>query len=134
LVGRKNRTAAPGAESRAKSGEGQLLLRARLDWQIAACGGVTGTPRQRAAHGLRYFCSPQHTDSAFYPIPRPKVRPHSRLSGRMPMYALAPQRLPISRSSRNWYETALRVSVPKAVHDVLQAEEGGRRALIAKWR
>ena len=37
--------------------------------QIAAHGGATGTPRHRTAHALALFhYSPQHTDSAFYPI------------------------------------------------------------------
>jgi class 3 adenylate cyclase/predicted ATPase len=56
--------------SRAKSGEGQVVLlsgeagigKSRL---IAALlGQLAGEPHAR----LRYFCSPQHTDSAFYPI------------------------------------------------------------------
>ena len=56
--------------SKAKTGEGQVVLlsgeagigKSRLD------GGGTGAPCQRAAYTLRYFCSPQHTDSALYPI------------------------------------------------------------------
>ena len=56
--------------SRAKSGEGQLVL-------LAGEAGIgksrlTATMLERLAserHArLRYFCSPQHTDSAFYPI------------------------------------------------------------------
>ena len=56
--------------SRAKSGDGQVVLlsgeagigKSRL---IAALlEGVAPEPHTR----LRYFCSPQHTDSAFYPI------------------------------------------------------------------
>src|SRR5215468_8736744 len=56
--------------SRAKSGEGQVVLisgeagigKSRL---IAALlQSLTPEPHTR----LRYFCSPQHTDSAFYPI------------------------------------------------------------------
>ena len=56
--------------SRTKSGEGQVVLlsgeagigKSRL---IAALlGQLAGEPHAR----LRYFCSPQHTDSAFYPI------------------------------------------------------------------
>ena len=56
--------------SRAKSGEGQLVL-------LAGEAGIgksqlTATMLERLASErhtrLRYFCSPQHTDSAFYPI------------------------------------------------------------------
>jgi class 3 adenylate cyclase len=56
--------------AKAKSGEGQVVLlsgeagigKSRLT--AALLQGVAGEPNTR----LRYFCSPQHTDSAFYPI------------------------------------------------------------------
>jgi class 3 adenylate cyclase/predicted ATPase len=56
--------------SRAKSGEGQVVLlsgepgigKSRLT--AAMLGTVADEPHTH----LRYFCSPQHTDSAFYPI------------------------------------------------------------------
>ncbi len=56
--------------SRAKTGEGQVVLlfgeagigKSRLT--AALMESVAGEPHTR----LRYFCSPQHTDSAFYPI------------------------------------------------------------------
>jgi class 3 adenylate cyclase/predicted ATPase len=56
--------------SRAKSGEGQVVLisgeagigKSRLT--AALLESVAPEPHTR----LRYFCSPQHTDSAFYPI------------------------------------------------------------------
>jgi class 3 adenylate cyclase len=56
--------------AKAKSGEGQVVLlsgeagigKSRLT--AALLEGVAGEPNTR----LRYFCSPQHTDSAFYPI------------------------------------------------------------------
>jgi class 3 adenylate cyclase/tetratricopeptide (TPR) repeat protein len=56
--------------SRAKSGEGQVVLlsgeggigKSRLT--AALMERLAGEPHTR----LRYFCSPQHTDSAFYPI------------------------------------------------------------------
>jgi len=56
--------------AKAKSGEGQVVLlsgeagigKSRLT--AALLDGVAGEPNTR----LRYFCSPQHTDSAFYPI------------------------------------------------------------------
>src|SRR5262249_23777051 len=56
--------------SRAKNGEGQVVLRsgeaAIGKPRLTAClvESVAGEPPPR----LRYFCSPQHTDSAFYPI------------------------------------------------------------------
>ena len=56
--------------ARAKTGEGQVVLlsgeagigKSRLS--AALMEELTGEPHTR----LRYFCSPQHTDSAFYPI------------------------------------------------------------------
>ena len=56
--------------SRAKTGEGQVVLlsgeagigKSRLT--AALLEKLTREPHTR----LRYFCSPQHTDSAFYPI------------------------------------------------------------------
>jgi class 3 adenylate cyclase len=56
--------------SRAKSGEGQVVLisgeagigKSRLT--VALLESLTAEPHTR----LRYFCSPQHTDSASYPI------------------------------------------------------------------
>jgi class 3 adenylate cyclase len=56
--------------SRAKTGEGQVVLlsgeagigKSRLT--AALLERLSGEPHTR----LRYFCSPQHTDSAFYPI------------------------------------------------------------------
>jgi class 3 adenylate cyclase len=56
--------------SRAKTGEGQVVLlsgeagigKSRLT--VALLERLAGEPHTR----LRYFCSPQHTDSAFYPI------------------------------------------------------------------
>jgi class 3 adenylate cyclase/tetratricopeptide (TPR) repeat protein len=56
--------------SKAKTGEGQVVLlsgeagigKSRLT--AALLESIAGEPHTR----LRYFCSPQHTDSAFYPI------------------------------------------------------------------
>jgi hypothetical protein len=56
--------------SKAKSGEGQVVLlsgEARIDKSrltAALLERLAGEPHTR----LRYFCSPQHTDSALYPI------------------------------------------------------------------
>jgi class 3 adenylate cyclase len=62
--------------SRAKTGEGQVVLlsgeagigKSRLT--AALLERLAGEPHAR----LRYFCSPQHTDSAFYPIIRQMER------------------------------------------------------------
>jgi class 3 adenylate cyclase len=62
--------------ARAKSGEGQVVLlsgeagigKSRLT--AALLEQIAGEPHTR----LRYFCSPQHTDSAFYPIIGQMVR------------------------------------------------------------
>ena len=56
--------------SKAKTGEGQVVLlsgepgigKSRLTAALLEC--LAGEPHTR----LRYFCSPQHTDSALYPI------------------------------------------------------------------
>ena len=56
--------------SKAKSGEGQVVLlsgeagigKSRLTASLME--RLAGEPHTR----LRYFCSPQHTDSAFYPV------------------------------------------------------------------
>ena len=57
--------------SRAKSGEGQVVLAfwRSGDRQVTARCRAAGTACSRAAHApARYFCSPQHTDSALYPV------------------------------------------------------------------
>src|SRR5262249_26064682 len=43
-------------------------LRRGRNRQIATYRGTIGTPAGEPHTRLRYFCSPQHTDSAFYPI------------------------------------------------------------------
>ena len=56
--------------SKAKSGEGQVVLMSgeagigKSQLTAALLERLSGEPQTRA----RYFCSPQHTDSAFYPI------------------------------------------------------------------
>jgi predicted ATPase len=62
--------AGPGQMSKAKSGQGQVVLlsgeagigKSRLT--AALMESLTAEPHTR----LRYFCSPQHTDSALYPV------------------------------------------------------------------
>ena len=69
-VGRKNSNLLLRRWSKAKTGEGQVVLlsgeagigKSRLT--AALLEGVASEPHTR----LRYFCSPQHTDSALYPI------------------------------------------------------------------
>ena len=70
LVGREEESKLLRRWSRAKTGEGQVVLlsgeagigKSRLT--AALLERLAGEPHTR----LRYFCSPQHTDSAFYPI------------------------------------------------------------------
>src|SRR5205823_13641447 len=56
--------------SKAKTGEGQVVLLSgepgigKSGLTAALLERLAGEPHTR----LRYFCSPQHTDSAFYPI------------------------------------------------------------------
>ena len=76
--------------SRAKTGEGQVVLlsgeagigKSRLT--AALLESLASEPHTR----LRYFCSPQHTDSAFYPI----IGQMERAAG------LAPRRHPASQA------------------------------------
>ena len=60
--------AAPLVEGKDRRRSGGVALRRAGHRQIAACGGtlerLAGEPYTR----LRYFCSPQHTDSALYPM------------------------------------------------------------------
>ena len=77
LVGREEEFASLQRRwSRAKTGQGQVVLlsgeagigKSRLT--AALLERLAGEPHTR----LRYFCSPQHTDSAFYPIIRQMER------------------------------------------------------------
>jgi predicted ATPase len=69
--------------SRAKTGEGQVVLlsgeadigKSRLT--AALLEHLATEPHTR----LRYFCSPQHTDSAFYPIIGQMERAAGKLAG-----------------------------------------------------
>ena len=56
--------------SKAKTGEGQVVLLSGEAgyWQVSTNCGAVGTSCCESHTRLRYFCSPQHTDSAFYPI------------------------------------------------------------------
>ena len=56
--------------SKAKTGEGQVVLAVRRTGhrQVSIDGCTAGTLAAEPHTRLRYFCSPQHTDSALYPI------------------------------------------------------------------
>ena len=55
--------------SKAKTGEGQaVLLSGEPGIASSTDRRAGGAPRSRAAQRSLYFCSPQHTDSALYPI------------------------------------------------------------------
>ena len=72
LVGREEESelpASPLGQGEGGRGPGRSALRRGRHRQVAADGGVAGAAGGRAAYvRMRYFCSPQHTDSALYPI------------------------------------------------------------------
>ena len=67
--GRRNsNSAAPLVESEGRPRAAGVALRRTRDRQVSTDGGVAERLASERHTRLRYFCSPQHTDSAFYPI------------------------------------------------------------------
>jgi class 3 adenylate cyclase/predicted ATPase len=95
--------------SRAKSGEGQVVL-------LSGEAGIgksrlTAALQERVAkepHAqLRYFCSPQHTDSAFYPIIGQMERAAGLLRGDTPQSRLDKLDAMLARTSTSVEDAAL---------------------------
>jgi class 3 adenylate cyclase/predicted ATPase len=95
--------------SRAKSGEGQLVLisgeagigKSRLT--AALLESLAPEPHTR----LRYFCSPQHTDSAFYPIIGQMERAAEMLNNDTPQQKLDKLDALLAQSSTSIQDAAL---------------------------
>jgi class 3 adenylate cyclase len=95
--------------SRAKSGEGQVVLisgeagigKSRLT--AALLESVSPEPHTR----LRYFCSPQHTDSAFYPIIGQMERAAGLLYDDTPQQKLDKLDVLLAQTSTSIYDAAL---------------------------
>ena len=95
--------------SRAKSGEGQVVLisgeagigKSRLT--AALLENVAPEPHTR----LRYFCSPQHTDSAFYPIIGQMERAAGLLHDDTPQQKLDKLDVLLAQTSTSIYDAAL---------------------------
>jgi class 3 adenylate cyclase/tetratricopeptide (TPR) repeat protein len=95
--------------SRAKNGEGQVVL-------ISGEAGIgksrlTAVLLESAAHEphtrLRYFCSPQHTDSAFYPIVGQMERAAGFLHNDIPQQKLDKLDAALAQSSASIQDVAL---------------------------
>src|SRR6516225_4381299 len=95
--------------SRAKAGEGQVVLisgepgigKSRLT--AALMERLAGEPHTR----LRYFCSPQHTDSAFYPIIGQMERAAGLLHDDTPQQKLDKLDVLLAQTSTSIYDAAL---------------------------
>jgi class 3 adenylate cyclase/predicted ATPase len=95
--------------SRAKSGEGQVVLisgeagigKSRLTAVLLE--SAASEPHTR----LRYFCSPQHTDSAFYPIVGQMERAAGFLHNDMPQQKLDKLDAALAHSSASIQDVAL---------------------------
>jgi predicted ATPase/class 3 adenylate cyclase len=95
--------------SKAKTGEGQVVLlsgeagigKSRLT--AALLERLSGEPHT----GLRYFCSPQHTDSAFYPIIGQMERAAGLARDDTPQAKLDKLDALLARTSTNKQDTAL---------------------------
>jgi class 3 adenylate cyclase len=95
--------------STAKSGEGQVMLlsgeagigKSRLT--AALSESIAGKPHTR----LRYFCSPQHTDSAFYPIIGQMERAAGLLHDDTPQQKLDKLDALLAQTSTSIQDTAL---------------------------
>jgi len=95
--------------SRAKSGEGQVVL-------LSGEAGIgksrlTAALEERVANEphlrLRYFCSPQHTDSAFYPIIGQMERAAELLRGDTPRVKLDKLNAMLARTATSVEDAAL---------------------------
>ncbi|HEV2624751.1 MAG TPA: adenylate/guanylate cyclase domain-containing protein, partial [Xanthobacteraceae bacterium] len=95
--------------SRAKSGDGQVVLisgepgigKSRLT--VALLESIAPEPHTR----LRYFCSPQHTDSAFYPIIGHMERAAGMLHNDTPKQKLDKLDGPLAQTSTSNEDAAL---------------------------
>jgi predicted ATPase/tRNA A37 threonylcarbamoyladenosine biosynthesis protein TsaE len=95
--------------SRAKTGEGQVVLlsgeagigKSRLT--AALLERLAGEPHTR----LRYFCSPQHTDSAFYPIVSQMERAAALVHDDIPQARLDKLDMMLAQTSTSKQDVAL---------------------------
>ena len=102
--------------SRAKTGEGQVVLlsgeagigKSRLT--AALLERLAGEPHTR----LRYFCSPQHTDSALYPVIGQMERAAGFVRDDTPQAKLDKVDAVLARTSTSIKDAALFAEMPGA--------------------
>ena len=105
--------------SRAKTGEGQVVLlsgeagigKSRLT--AALLERIADEPHTR----LRYFCSPQHTDSAFYPIVSQMERAAGLAHDDTPQAKLDKLDAMLTQTSTSIQDTALFAEMPSLPND-----------------